>query len=283
MHISPDCYACITRLAKAALDIADVDEDSQVAHLRQVLAISSQHDPNTPPPSMAKAVFDYLHTALREEDLYLQIKKESHEMAMSIFNELRELVQQAEDPFLQALKIAGVGNIIDVAHSEEYQLWDEVVKQVNQPMLGDSATYFKERIIENGKLLYLADYGDETVFDRVLIERIGVPVVYAVKGGPAMNDATCVDAVAAEIDQVAEVVETGSTTPGTYLADCSPEFRELFEQAGLVLSKGQANFETLEDQGEKMFFLLRMKCPIVANEIGYPVGRLVLKQGVPGE
>jgi uncharacterized protein with ATP-grasp and redox domains len=113
----------------------------------------------------------------------------------------------------------------------------------------------------------------------VLIEQLDVPVVYAVKGGPAMNDATYADAVAAGIDKVAEIVETGSTTPGTYLADCSPAFRERFEQAGLVLSKGQANYETLDDQGEMMFFLLRMKCPIVARAIGYPVGRLVLTRG----
>ena len=281
MHIFTDCYACIARLAKSALDIAEQDDAAQIAHIRQVLAIASQHDPNTPPPSMAKAVFDYLHTALSEEDLYKQIKIESHQAAMNILEDLRALVYQGQDPFLQAVKIAGVGNIIDVAHSEEYVLWDEVIRQVEQPLLGDSAALFRQKLTENGELLYLADNVGETIFDRVLIEQLDVPVVYAVKGGPAMNDATYEDALAAGIDQVAEIVETGSTTPGTYLKDCSPAFRERFSRAGLVLSKGQANYETLYDQGEKVFYLLRLKCPIVAREIGYPVGRLVLRQGAP--
>lgn len=280
MHILPDCYGCIAQLAKSALDIANQDDDTQIAYLRQVCAIASQHDPNTPPPSMAKEVFDYLHAVLGEEDLYKQIKIESHQLAMSILDDLRSLVYQGQDPFLQAIKIAGVGNIIDVAHSEEYELWDEVVKQIGQPILGDSVALFKQQLSENDVLLYLADNVGETVFDRVLIEQLDVKVLYAVKSGPTMNDATYQDALAAGIDQVAEIVETGSSTPGTYLKDCSLEFREMFSQAGLVLSKGQANYETLDDQGEKMFFLLRTKCPIVAREIGVPVGRLVLKKGI---
>jgi uncharacterized protein with ATP-grasp and redox domains len=279
MHIYPDCYVCITRLAMAALNIAGADDSTQVGHLREVMEIISKHDPSTPPPAMAKKVFDYLHVALVEEDLYAQIKAESHRLAMELYPALRGLMTEGEDPLLQALKIAGTGNIIDVAHNEEYELWEEVVKQVNQPLLGISFRVFREKLTEQGKLLYLADNVGETVFDRVLIEHLDVPVVYAVKGGPAMNDATYADAVAAGIDQIAEIVETGSTTPGTYLEDCSPEFRRIFEQAGLVLSKGQANYETLDNEGERMFFLLRMKCPIVARAIGYPVGRLVFSQG----
>jgi uncharacterized protein with ATP-grasp and redox domains len=279
MRIFPECYDCLERLVISALEIAGQDDTAQIVHFHQARAIASQHDPNLPPPSMAKEVFDYLHSALGEADLYEQIKIENHQLAMSILDDLRDLLRANQDPFLQAVKIAAVGNIIDVAHSEEYQLWDEVVKQVGQPLLGDRADLFNQKLTENGELLYLADNVGETVFDRVLIEQISKPVVYAVKSGPAMNDATYADAIAAGIDQVAEVVETGSTTPGTFLEDCSPEFRERFSQAGLVLAKGQANYETLDDQGEKIFFLLRMKCPIVAREIGYPVGRLVLRQG----
>ena len=279
MHIYPECYACISHLAKAAMDIAEVDDATQVAHLRQVLVIASQHDPDTPPPSMAREVFDFLQSAMNEKDLYRQIKIESNQLAMGFYLRLKRLVRQGEDQFLQALKIAGTGNIIDVAHSEKYDLWEEVVRQVSQPILGDSVAEFKQQLAAHDSLLYLADNAGETVFDRVLIEEINIPVVYAVKGGPAMNDATLEDALAAGIDQVAEIVETGSRTPGTYLEDCSPAFRERFNQAGLVLSKGQANYETLDGQGEKMYFLLRIKCPIVARSIGYPVGRLVLKQG----
>ena len=35
----------------------------------------------------------------------------------------------------------------------------------------------------------------------------------------------------------------------------------------------------LDQEGANVFFLLRIKCPIIGREIGYPVGNLVFEQG----
>jgi len=100
-----------------------------------------------------------------------------------------------------------------------------------------------------------------------------------VKGGPTLNDATREDALAAGLDRVAEIVSTGSDAPGTVLARCAEEFHRLYEQAELVIAKGQANYETLSEEGPKVFFLLQVKCPVIARDAGVPVGSIVLKQG----
>lgn len=279
MRTFPECYGCVERIANSAMEGVALDGTSLQVYLDKALAVTDQHDPMLPPPKMAKAVFDCLQTEMGIRDYFEHKKNESNRLAIGILEALRNIVRSSKDPFLEAVKIAGVGNIIDVAHVEDYDLWDEVETHARQTILGDSLDAFKQKLTEVEELLYLADNAGETVFDRVFIEQLNVPVVYAVKGGPAMNDAMLADAIAAGIDQVAEIVETGSATPGTYLPDCSPEFRERFNRAGLVLSKGQANYETLDDQGDKVFFLLRTKCPVVAREMGFPIGRLVLKQG----
>ena len=181
---------------------------------------------------------------------------------------------------LQALKVAAAGNVIDVVHDQkDYDLWDEVITTVNQPLSGSSVLSFRNRLKRSGPLLYLADNVGETVFDRVLIETLDAPVIYAVKSAPILNDATTEDAVKAGIDHIATVVHTGSREPGTLLEQCSGAFRDIFENAKVVLAKGQANYETLDDQGPKMFFLLRIKCAVLGREIGFPLGSLVLKQG----
>jgi len=59
------------------------------------------------------------------------------------------------------------------------------------------------------------------------------------------------------------------------------QFQQLFADSPLVLSKGQANYETMDDQGEKVFFLLRTKCPLLSRRLDVPLGSLVLKQGAP--
>ncbi|MGB9793374.1 MAG: ARMT1-like domain-containing protein, partial [Thermacetogeniaceae bacterium] len=59
---------------------------------------------------------------------------------------------------------------------------------------------------------------------------------------------------------------------------CNEALQALFEKANLVLAKGQANYETLEGTsfaGDKTFFLLRAKCPVVAENLGVRVGSSV--------
>jgi len=74
------------------------------------------------------------------------------------------------------------------------------------------------------------------------------------------------------------VIDNGSDAPGTILSDCSPVFRERFAAAGLIIAKGQGNYETLSAAGRGVFFLLKVKCPVIAEDIGCPVGTLILRR-----
>ncbi len=210
------------------------------------------------------------------DNFYLQVKQESTDMALQGYPLLKELAKQGDDPFEQALKIAAAGNVIDVVHMDNYDLWDEVEHTVAKPLLGNAVDELRTAIEKATFLLYLADNAGETVFDRVLIESLDLPVIYAVKGGPILNDATRDDALAAGIDQVAQIIETGSNGPGTLLQECNYEFLEVFSQASVVLAKGQANFETLHTAGKHIFNLLRIKCPLIGRETGFSTGELVL-------
>ena len=78
------------------------------------------------------------------------------------------------------------------------------------------------------------------------------------------------------IDKVAKIVEHGSSWIGTELGTCSPEFRELFECSKLIISKVQANFETLSDVGGNIYFILRAKCEEVAAELGVQLRDIVI-------
>jgi uncharacterized protein with ATP-grasp and redox domains len=83
------------------------------------------------------------------------------------------------------------------------------------------------------------------VFDRVLIEALPVSVRYVVKAGPVLNDASREEAIAAGLEQVAEIIDTGCDAMGAPLALCSLDFCERFHRARLIIAKGQANCETL--------------------------------------
>jgi hypothetical protein len=82
------------------------------------------------------------------------------------------------------------------------------------------------------QVLYLADNAGETVFDRVLIEALGVPVVYAVKGGPVLNDATVEDALAAGLDRVAEIIPVNDVVTDAQRKISRPVQRPCFSLDG---------------------------------------------------
>jgi hypothetical protein len=79
------------------------------------------------------------------------------------------------------------------------------------------------------------------------------------------------------------VISSGCNAPGTIIEECSDEFLEIYNNADIVISKGQGNYETLSEQKREIFFLLKAKCPIVADRLGVCVGDYVLKSNKHGE
>jgi uncharacterized protein with ATP-grasp and redox domains len=282
-----DCYPCFLRQALDAARRAGTDNNQQQAVLDRVLEALRQIEPAATPPEIGDRVHRIVRQVAGNGDPYREAKASSTRQALALYPRLKALVQEADDPLGVAVRLSIAGNIMDAARGQECDLWGTVERVLVQPFAADDGMALREALDRadtegrNGvaPLLYLADNAGETVFDRVLIEALDAPVVYAVKSGPTLNDATREDALAAGVDRVAEIVSTGSDAPGTILDRCSEEFRKMYEQAELIIAKGQANYETLSEEGPRVFFLLQAKCPVIARDVGVPVGSIVLKQG----
>ena len=274
-----DCYPCFLRQALEAARMAGADERQQKAVLDRVLDVLGQIEPSSTPPEIGDQVHRIVRQEVSNSDPYRAAKEASTRQALALYPRLKSLLAEANDPLEVGVRLSIAGNIIDLAAFGEYDLWGTVERVLAQPFAINDGVALREALSGAGQVLYLADNAGETVFDRVLIEALDMPVIYAVKGGPILNDATRDDALAAGVDRVAEVTSTGSDAPGTILDRCSEEFRRLYDEARLVIAKGQANYETLSEESTKVFFLLQTKCPVIARDVGVPVGSIVLKQG----
>ncbi|HVT29791.1 MAG TPA: ARMT1-like domain-containing protein, partial [Lacipirellulaceae bacterium] len=128
-------------------------------------------------------------------------------------------------------------------------------------------------------ILYLADNAGEIALDRLLIEQLPRgAVTLAVRGNAVINDATLYDARAVGLAKCATLIDNGSDAPGTLLPDCSPEFRDAFARADLIIAKGQGNYESLAGtSGRPIWFLFVPKCSLVARHVGAPQDVLVIK------
>jgi len=274
-----DCYPCFLRQSLDAARTCGASEKQQRAVLDRVLDVLQDTESSSTPPEIGARVHRIVRQEVGNGDPYRVVKEASTRQALASYPRMKSLLAEAGDPFETSLRLSIAGNIIDVGPAQEYDLWSTVERVLAQPFAVDDRVALRSALSGAGQVLYLADNAGETVFDRMLIETLDVPVIYAVKGGPILNDATREDAIAAGVDQEAEIVSTGSDAPGTILDRCSEEFRRLYDQADLVLAKGQANYETLSEEGPRVFFLLQTKCPVIARDLGVPVGSIVLKQG----
>jgi len=259
--------------------MAGADERQQKVVLDRVLDVLGQIEPSSTPPEIGDRVHRIVRQKVGDSDPYQAAKEASTRQALALYPRLKSLLAEADDPLETALRLSIAGNIIDLARNQEYDLWGTVERVLVQPFAIDDGAAFRQALSRAGQVLYLADNAGETVFDLALVGTLDVPVIYAVKGGPILNDATRKDALAAGVDQVGEIVSTGSDAPGTILDRCSEEFRRLYDEAELIIAKGQANYETLSEEGPQVFFLLQTKCPIIARDVGVPVGSIVLRQG----
>jgi hypothetical protein len=247
---------------------------------REILVSFGQYLPHIPkkaiPPEIGREAYRIISEITGIRDPFADIKKENTQKALSLYPDLKERIASSEDRLKMAVRMSIAGNVIDFGANADFDLDKDLDVLLSQPMAIDDYRAFCHVLKRVGKVLFIADNAGETVFDRLLIEEMGKPVVYVVREKPIINDAIYQDAVDAGIDQLAEIVTSGTDAPGTILGLCSDQFLEVYRSADLIISKGQGNYEGLSDEARPVFFLLKAKCAVIAKDIGVRQGSLIL-------
>ena len=279
-----DCYSCFLRHGLEAARIAGLDEAQQKEVLDEIMNVLQTMAPEATPPELAQVIHRRIREMNSGQDPYKAIKKEQNNLMLSIEKSLREEIEKSPEPLVAALKLAGACNAIDMGPARAWKTADELVEQLRHPNLDHfEASRLLEYLSKARKLLYIADNAGEIVGDKILLSFLKketlLDVTVAVRGGPILNDATVEDAREIEIDRIAKVITTGSDAPGAILSLCSKGFVQDFYSADVVIAKGQGNYEALEGCGkQKLFFLLQVKCPVVARDLRVEVGKVILRE-----
>jgi len=285
MRSKPDCLHCSLKQALSASRAAGVvDESRQLEVIRTALAAMSAFDLACTPAHNSTLALWAAHEALDNDDPVHAQKEQYNELAMQMVPRLRALVDVAEDRLAAAAKVAVAGNVIDLGILGQLSGHDVDVEAAVADVFArglaiDDLPALKSALRSAQRILYLGDNAGEIVFDRVLVEEISSgnrEVTFAVKDKPILNDATLVDAHAVGMDQVARVISTGSGEIGVPLLACSDAFRSEFAAADLIISKGQGNFESLDDVAGPIFFILKAKCEVTAAAMDVQLGDMVL-------
>ncbi len=284
MNITLECMPCFVRHTLEVLKEFSSDDELNQRVLRHVLNQMSELDFNMSPPEFAAEIHDFIRLQLKCDDPYAEIKHSSNELARKLTEELADRVKCSSDPFRVSVLYSIAGNIIDSGVSARTS-YDEIVKSIEMAELEKPAIDDYENLVSAAKIadriLILGDNAGEIFFDRLLLQNFPAEkkLFYAVKQGAILNDATEEDAIAANLGDYAQIIDNGTRYPGTPMNKVSDSFKSVFDCADLIISKGQANFETLShSQDPRIFFLLRAKCEVIARKAGVPKGSFLILQ-----
>ena len=278
MQMDARCVACLVE-RQAKLTSGRPNDERDMAFMRRVL----QAIPDAPEGVSASWCVPLFEQAAKEclglSDLFSDVKRRANEWSMEALPAVREQVLQADDPLKMALKFSRAGNILDFAVLSEDTIREKFRSVLEKTPLDtlDEAVYarFCAQLAQARQALIIGDNAGEIVFDVPLVEQLrrqypGLEIYYGVRGGPAQNDATQADALAAGMDRIARVIGSGCCIPATELSCCSGEFCSCVEESNLILAKGQANYESLCGCGRNVYYLFLCKCDRLAQILNKP-------------
>ena len=278
MRVTPDCVPCLMKrvLFQARLLNNGCETEAVAAALA---TYAKEYDPEKNSAAVATEVHRSAY-AVMKADPYYQMKLDADRIAGEFLDQVTEYVENSDDSFAAAIRVAVIGNIMDfgvgLAIERPEQFRDRFQSLLDQGIGADDTEKLRNKLKESRSILYFFDNCGESQFDKLLIKEIqkmGVRVVGVVRGEAILNDVTKEDAQRIGLDRILDrVVSTGLFAIGADLSRAGGDLKEELQKADLILAKGMANYESLSDQdaGIPKVFILRTKCEPVAKSLGVP-------------
>ena len=278
MQYNEECMACLVN-SQARMCKGLGTEEDRMEFMRDVFRSFSDVPAGVAAPWFIPKFTEAFQRHFGIGDPYREIKEKANRLSLAMLPELEKYVRQAEDPLLAAMKVSRAGNFLDFAVLTEEQiekgLSAAVPADLESPLDSTEYRHFTEELETARSLVILGDNAGEIVFDTVLVRELkkrypSLRITYVVRGGNAQNDATMADAEVSGMCGLVRVIGNGSSIPGTELGYISEELKTCLNSADLILSKGQANFETLGTCGLNIYYMFLCKCPKFAKRFGVP-------------
>jgi hypothetical protein len=275
-----ECYSCHLKTVEKLIHKFKPTQEIAESFLEEAKELLVQNE-KTSNPYFATYIHRLARQKLNNKHLYREEKEKANRVLLDNYLFWKELVNNSNNPFLAAAKLAVAGNIIDYgAHTAPKNIQEQIIRLFNTDFSIDKTKELFDKIKAAKSILYLGDNAGEIVFDKLLIELIEHEnLTYVVRGIPVINDVTFDDIKQTSLDKLCKVISNGNDAPSTLLGLCSDEFLNTFNNADLIISKGQGNFEGLmNSRCNNLFFMLMAKCAPIADLLGVKAGDMLVTQ-----
>ncbi|MCT4599765.1 MAG: ARMT1-like domain-containing protein [Marinifilaceae bacterium] len=272
------CYACLTKSFVKLLEEHEKDLSKREDMIKDFLGFLASAPEGLIAPEVARMNQYKMKEILNVQDPYKNIKYISNKNLLDRYSYFEKIVENSNNSFDTAIRLAIAGNIIDYAANPDFNL-EQTIENVLVDEFGiNDSILLKEKIEKADKILYLADNAGEIVMDKLFLQTIKHPnVIYVVREAPVINDVTLEDVKQTGIDKYCSVIKNGYDAPSTIINKASKEFLDHYKDADIIISKGQGNYEGLLDvKDDRIFFLMMIKCEMVAERLNTKKGSFVV-------
>lgn len=269
-----ECLPCFMKQALKAGRVASKDEKIIKKILDKVGDTIKDIPLENTPPETGGLIYKIISDITGIADPYQEIKQKNITHALKIAPEYQHKVLAIKDNkerLALAIRIACAGNVIDLGVDRVFDLKKDIEEAIKVDFKLWDFKVFYDKLTRAKNILYIGDNSGEAVFDKVLLEQLKANVVFATRGIPVLNDITLNEAKQIGIDEYAEVMSSGVACPGAIIKLCNADFKDIFYKADIVIAKGQGNYEALSTEDRDIFFLLKAKCPVIAQDAGVEV------------
>lgn len=274
-RLRPECLSCLT---KKYLDKypENASVEAKTEYMRRALRILSCAEEHEAAPVVVNRIAKVRDQLFGATDEFGEVKKYFNEVMLEREADLQATLNAAHDPLLLGIQYAMVGNYIDfgaMKQVDETHLSNLLENAKEQSIPAKEYEALKNDLSTAKRLVYLTDNCGEIVLDKLLIQVIRrvyphLEITAVVKGGNVLNDATMEDAAQVGLTHIISVVDNGNDIAGTWLDSTKLETKNIINAADVILSKGQANYETLRFCGKNIYYLFLCKCEMFAKEFG---------------
>lgn len=286
--VDPDCipYALTQVLATARL----VTEDPWIHRkvlLRALADLAAEPDLDKTAPEIIFTSVTTAYKALGVSDPFEKEKARSNKAVGGLEAELRQEIDKSDDPLNTALGLALAGSVLNTPIRDRGAAEAALAAVRNLPPAIDDRPALLKALGRAEKILYILNNAGEAILDRLLVEQLaqGRAVTVVVRHAPILDDVILKEAEALGFGDIegVELIDPGAPMLGLWLEQCSKALRKRFREAEVVISKGQANYESLCLAEREIFFLMRARGEAVARHIGVETGSLVIMRHRAGE
>jgi hypothetical protein len=245
--------------------------------------VTSAHTPYF----LVKTFYDSFYDVFGENDYFRTEKADLNQLFIEVYDDLLDFCFSSKDPLYTAFKLSLMGELF--CHNSgnsfgELEIEIQNFYNTKRVVINDLEKFKKE--IENARLLlFIHNYAGEIVFDKLFIRVMkelnpNLIVHSALKSRPVYKCATKKDADQIFLKEVSIPFDSGSEYLGTDLSFVSPSFKNIYNEADIVIAKGQSNFESLADENTKklIYYSFVVKCSKIAKHLDVNKEDLIFKR-----